>query len=274
MAISNFLSAIWSENLLTKLDQQYVAVANCNRDYDGEIKGQGSTVKICGVGNITVKNYTKNSDIDTETLSDTYVNLNIDQAKYFNFQIDDIDRAQSTPKLMDAAIKLAANRLSEYADRHVYSLYNKAASKISVSEPTADSILDAVISARQKLTEKGVTNFDDVVLEVTPYVASLLFKAKVDFVSNNDDLVETGCLGRLFGCKVFVTKNITEIPDEGCTFYKCFMRTKRAIAFAEQVSEIVAYRPEKRFSDAVKGLHLYGTQVIYPDELVVIDVCV
>ena len=46
------------------------------------------------------------------------------------------------------------------------------------------------------------------------------------------------------------------------------MRTKRAVAFAEQLSEIDAYRPEKRFADAVKGLHLYGASVIYPDEVV------
>jgi hypothetical protein len=52
------------------------------------------------------------------------------------------------------------------------------------------------------------------------------------------------------------------------------MRTTRAIAFAEQLSEIEAYRPEKRFADAVKGLHLYGTKVVYPEEMVTIDVCI
>ena len=53
--------------------------------------------------------------------------------------------------------------------------------------------------------------------------------------------------------------------DDKCT--DC----KRAIAFAEQLSEISAYRPEKRFADAVKGLHLYGAKVVYPNELVVIE---
>jgi hypothetical protein len=56
--------------------------------------------------------------------------------------------------------------------------------------------------------------------------------------------------------------------------YKCLMRTTRAIAFAEQLSEIEAYRPEKRFADAVKGLHLYGAKVVYPEEMVTIDVCI
>jgi hypothetical protein len=50
------------------------------------------------------------------------------------------------------------------------------------------------------------------------------------------------------------------------------MRTKRAIAFAEQISDIEAFRPEKRFADAVKGLHLYGAQAIYPNEMVMIKI--
>ena len=48
----------------------------------------------------------------------------------------------------------------------------------------------------------------------------------------------------------------------------CLVRTKRSIAFAEQLSEIEAYRPELRFADAVKGLHLYGAKVVYPEEMV------
>ena len=54
--------------------------------------------------------------------------------------------------------------------------------------------------------------------------------------------------------------------------HKCIARTGRAIAFAEQLSEINAYRPEKRFADAVKGLHLYGAKVVYPNEMVTIAV--
>jgi hypothetical protein len=46
------------------------------------------------------------------------------------------------------------------------------------------------------------------------------------------------------------------------------------ISFAEQILEVVAYRPEKRFGDAVKGLHVYGTKVIRPAAIVTADVTV
>ena len=113
MAITNFIPTIWSENLFSELDKQYIAVANCNREYEGDIREQGNTVKICGLGTITVSSYTKNANMKTpETLSDTACDLVINQAKYFNFQIDDIDRAQATPRLMDAAMKNAASALA------------------------------------------------------------------------------------------------------------------------------------------------------------------
>ena len=111
----------------------------------------------------------------------------------------------------------------------------------------------------------------DIVLEVSPEVATILMKEKADYVSFNNDILENGYIGSIAGCNVFVTNSIYK---EGSTVvcHKCLVRTKRAIAFAEQLSEIIAYRPEKRFADAVKGLHLYGAKVVYPNELVCIDV--
>ncbi len=35
-----------------------------------------------------------------------------------------------------------------------------------------------------------------------------------------------------------------------------------AATYAEQIVSIEAYRPEKRFADAVKGLHVYGAKVV------------
>ena len=62
--------------------------------------------------------------------------------------------------------------------------------------------------------------------------------------------------------KIFVSNNVVR---DGNT-HKCVARSKRSVAFAEQLSEIEAYRPEKRFADAVKGLHLYGAKIVFPGE--------
>ena len=269
MAITNFIPTVWSETLYKELDKQYIAVANCSRDFEGDIKNCGSVVKICGVGEITVNEYTKNTDMSTpQDLTDTVKELTIDRARYFNFQIDDIDKAQSIPKLLEQAMNTAAAGLSDEADAYVYSLYGDAGSTVEVTGATAETILDAIIEAREKLYESNVSDSSNVVIEVSPAVATLILKAKILSASDNTAALETGCLGSVAGCKVFVSNNIKN--SEGS--HKCIVRTKRAIAFAEQLSEIEAFRPEKRFADALKGLHLYGASVVYPKEMVVLSV--
>ena len=74
---------------------------------------------------------------------------------------------------------------------------------------------------------------------------------------------------KIAACKIYVSNNVV-IDENG--FHQCLFRTKRAVTFAEQISEVEAYRPEKRFADAVKGLHLYGAKVVYPDEFMVLCV--
>ena len=37
-----------------------------------------------------------------------------------------------------------------------------------------------------------------------------------------------------------------------------------AASYAEQIKKVVGYRPEDSFSDAVKGLHVFGAKVVRP----------
>ncbi len=273
MAITNFIPTVWSETLLTQLNNKYIAAANCNRSFEGDIKNMGSMVKICGIENITVSDYTKNSDMGTpQTLSDTVIEFPIDRAKYFNFQIDDIDRAQASPKVMEAAMSTAAAALANEADKYIYSLYGNAKYRFACINPTGETLVSAIINAMEAMYQAGVTDPSDIVIELSPYVASILLKAKLELSTNNTAAFENGQFGMLFGAKVFVSKNINIVVKDDDTYEYCLIRTKRSVAFAEQLSEIEAYRPEKRFSDAVKGLHLYGAKVIYPAEFLCLQV--
>ena len=272
MAITNFIPNVWSETLYKELDKQYIAVANCNRDFEGDIKNCGSVVKICGVGKINVSEYTKNTDMSTpQEISDSVRELNIDRARYFNFQIDDIDKAQSTPKLLEQAMSAAASALSDEADSYVYSLYADAGKTYKVDGVTEDNVIYSIIEAKQKLYENNVTDTSGIVIEVSPAIATLILKAKLLVASDNTSELDTGCIGSISGCKVYVSNNIKVVEKDDYLYHKCLIRTKRAISFAEQLSEIEAFRPEKRFADAVKGLHLYGAKVVYPNEMVLFD---
>ena len=85
---------------------------------------------------------------------------------------------------------------------------------------------------------------------------------------STDELIAHGVVGLYDNCRVKLSNNLY---SDGTDTYM-MVRTKRAIAFAQQLSEIDAYRPEKRFADAVKGFALFDGKVVRPAEIVNINV--
>ena len=275
MAITNFIPTVWSETLYRELEKEYIGVKNCSREFEGDIKNMGDTVRILGVNPISVFNYTKNTDIETLTeVSDNSRTLTIDKAKAFNFIIDDIALAQAAPNLMQEAMRVAASALSNEADKYIYSLYTGITSSNTIQEAGLKSsdMLDFLLAAQEKMLERNVPGNEEIILEVSPAVASRILKAKILTGTSNEQSLDKGCIGTFLGFKIYVSTNVQRSTENGTTYFQCFARTKRAIAFAEQINEVEAYRPEKRFADAVKGLHLYGAKIVYPSELLLLSI--
>ncbi|HAZ20312.1 MAG TPA: P22 coat protein - protein 5 domain protein [Clostridiales bacterium] len=269
MAITNFISNVWSETLYQELHKSYVAVKLCNREFEGEIKGEGDRVHICGIGPVTVFDYTKNANMPTaEALTDSLRTLIINQAKGFNFCIDDVDLAQSKKSLMQAAMKEASNALADVADAYIYSLTDEKVGFVTNAAATSVNIIHTLAQARTKLLENNVPNAARISLEVPPAIEQKLVLAKVLRSTDNHEDLGRGYIGSLLGFDVYVTNNITADANDS---YRCVARTDRAIAFAEQINSVKAYEPELRHGDAVKGLHLYGAKIVYPKEMVYLN---
>ena len=99
---------------------------------------------------------------------------------------------------------------------------------------------------------------------VPAWFHGLLLKDK-RFVGNGTDynkaILEGGEVGVASGFRVSLSNNV---PNTTGTKYKIIAGTNEAGSYAEQILKTEAYRPEKRFSDAVKGLHVYGAKVLQP----------
>lgn len=83
MSVKNFIPQIWSARLLAHLDKIHVYAGLVNRDYEGEIKQFGDTVKINQIGDITIKKYTGAAIDAPDDLTGEQDTLTIDQANYF-----------------------------------------------------------------------------------------------------------------------------------------------------------------------------------------------
>lgn len=129
MSLNNFIPQLWSDTLLAALRQDLVFGNLVNRDYQGLISKVGDTVRINGIGDITITDYTKDTDLSAaQTLTDAQSVLTITQAKYFHFEIDDVDQAQQQPKVMQEAMSWAAYALALTIDKYIAGLYTDASS--------------------------------------------------------------------------------------------------------------------------------------------------
>ena len=274
MAITNFIPAVWSETLWRQLDRRCIGAANSWRAFDGDIRSRGDRVKINGIEPVNIFDYQRNSDFSApQELSGNSRELLIDQAKAFNFQIDDIDAAQQHPKLMELAMDEAARALAAAADDYVFGLWRAVGAGMTVTADsvTTSSVTDILLSAREKLSAHNVSSREEVFLELSPAVATRVLKAKILTGTDNESALDDGSIGSFLGMKVFVTTGVASDEAGGKLYHKCFARTRRAIAFASQLASVEAYRPEKRFADAVKGLHLYGAKLVFPAEIVLLN---
>lgn len=273
MTIDNFIPTIWAAELLENLNDSHVYVALLNRDYEGDIKNQGDTVKINSIGRVAVGSYTKNvTTISPETLDDSQQILAITQSDYFAFEIDDIDAVQQKPKLMRAAMKEAAWAMADTADAWVASLLEAG---VSVAAP--DNTLTAVTvgtgaaddDAYETLVDLGVRLDESNVpksgrwVVVPPWYHGLLLKDP-RFVSfgtpQNIGRLTNGQIGEAAGFTIAISNNV---PVSGSA-YTVISGFSGAATFAEQINNPEAFRPEAAFSDAMKGLHLYGAKVTRP----------
>jgi hypothetical protein len=276
MSVKNFIPTLWSARLLAHLDKVHVYAGLVNRDYEGEIKQYGDTVKINQIGDITIKKYTGAKIDDPEELTGEQNTLVIDQANYFNFAIKDVDNAQTNPKLMNEAMARAAYGLNDTVDSLLAGIMVAGAAGAVGSDespivPSKDDAYDLLVDLGTELTEKNVPLVGRWVV-VPPFYHGLLQKDS-RFVGNGTDvnmaILQGGHIGAAAGFQIYVSNNV---PNTEGAKYKILGGTNAGASFAEQITETEGYRPESNFSDAVKGLHLCGVKVLQKNALATLTV--
>lgn len=273
-----FIPTVWAARLLTALETSlvYGQATVVNRDYEGEIRQAGNTVKIASIGDVTIGDYTKNTDInDPETLDDSELSLMTDQAKYFNFYVDSVDRAQQNVNVLDEAMKMAAWKLRGTADTFLAGVMDAAVpsgNKIGGStpvEPTKDDAYEYLVDLGVLLDESD-TPIDGRFVIVPAWFHGLLLKDE-RFIkagtARSDYSLANGEVGEAAGFRILKSNNV---PNDEGEEYKILAGHKIATAYVEQVLDVQTFQPEKRFGDAVKGLHVYGAKVVRPNNLAVL----
>jgi hypothetical protein len=277
MSLNNFTPALWSAKLFVNLRKTLVARSIVNMDYEGEIRQFGDRVKINEIGPITINDYTKYADLTFQQLTSAQKELVIDQAKSFSFEVDDVDKAQNKPAVMSGAMAQAAYDIGDTIDQYILGLYAQAGvtnatymgtSAAAISVSSGNVILTLSFMGRY-LTEKNVPTANRWMV-IPPWLHQKILLAEIGGISASavpkisTGPVVPGYVGQALGFDFYVSNNV----QSSATSVSAIMAgNNSAISYAGQIESVEALRLEKRFSDAVKGLYVYGSKVVRPDAL-------
>lgn len=268
----NFIPTVWASRLLTALTKSlvYGQEGVVNRDYEGEIRDRGDSVKIATIGEINIGNYSRNTDMAVQILDDADQMLLIDQAKFFNFTYDDVDDAQQAVNTMDEAMQRAAYKLKDAADQFIAGHHVYAPADTGVGDDTtplnalaANVAYKLLVDLGTRLDERDVPSDGRFVIVPPFFHAALLLDDR--FVKtgggNAEQRLVNGMVGEAAGFRVLKSNNT---PNTAGTKYKVIAGHPMAFSYAEQIVKVESYRVEKQFANGAKGLHVYGGRLVRP----------
>lgn len=273
MSLSRFIPTVWSARLLANLEKAlvYGQPGVVNRDHEGEIREYGDRVYVHGIGEITVSDYTRDvTTVNYELLDDARRELLIDQSKYFAFRVDDLDLAQQKPKVIDAASQKATRTLADVADRYLAGFYTDAALQLddgagAAVQITAENVYAQLVNASVTMDEANVPAEGRYMI-VPPWVAGMMLQNDKFITKAETGAALNGKVAKVAGFEILKSNNV---PRTGTTSLVDHVTAghNMALSYAEQIAKTEGLRLQDSFSDAVRGLHLYGAEVLKPEAM-------
>lgn len=268
---SAFIPEIWSQKLNTMLEKNCVMLQCVNRNYEGEIKNQGDTVKIITPAAVSISTL-GTSNITYSELEPTATDLVIDQKKFFAFKINDVAQVQSNTDIMEAHLENAKKAIEEVQDSYLLSMHANADTANVVGTDEKPIALDKTTIYEQfvKLAlclknSNAVSASKRPWVVINPTIESYLLQSSEFIGAHNvaDETLREGAIGRIAGMDVLVSTNLTAVDSK---FY-VLAGTNEAITFASQLAKIESLRDKDSFSDLIRGLYLYGAKTVQPKAL-------
>lgn len=280
MSIKNFIPTIWSTKILQHMRDNLVYAGLVNRDYEGEITRRGSSVEVSMPGEVTIKDMPSRTYGDTKAIREIdapegmevqKVTLLIDQEKYFNFGVDDVDKVQMNLDLMNSYTESASYGFQSTIEKHVAEIMAKEAKLVLGSDEqpvalTSENIYKELIKMKVGLDKANVPPVGRFVVLPPEAEGLLLEDNKFVYVgtSSSEDSLKNGKVFRACGFDIAISNNVPVNENK----YKIIATYKGSTTFAQQLLETKAYSPEKGFGDALKGLVVFGAKVVRPGKIV------
>lgn len=296
-----FIPALWSGKLAQKFYAATVFGEIANTDWQGDITGMGDTVIINTIPTVTINSYSIGQNLAYEVPAPSTITMTINKGKYFGVNVNNVLELQAKPKLMDMFTNDAAMQMKIQIDKDVlYTNFsgadaaNAGATAGAISGGfnlgtdaapvtlTASNILQSITALSSVLDEANVPETDRWLI-ITPTERQILMQsnlAQAQFMGDSSSIVRNGKIGMIDRFTVYVS-NLVPRGAAGKTWFNPNTGTdsatgagsnlkrhaimaghKSAITFASQIAKVESLQNPNDFGTLVRGLNVYGTQVV------------
>ena len=317
MAIAAIIPSVWAARFERILARSNVYASRTNTNFEGEVRAYGDTVKIpfFGTRKLTVSDYNEDGTLNATTdrtstpeeVNAGTLDLLIDKQKQWAFMVEDVERVQSRPDLMDAAMGAAGRTTAESVDDFLRGIFNGAASDVAADAARGVSASKAASRTLQDSTtavDAANGGFGKAFLKLVAQLKNKMDKANLPqdsrwiivhpdtimgvelyFLENNvsgvyqpatsEETLRNGFAGRLLGFDLQVSNNavpLTTSPFDTNSGYRLFAgQGNEAVTYAQQINTVESYRSHQAFADVVRGLSVYGAKLTHPDRIYMVE---
>ena len=289
-----FVPQIYSAKLQDKFYAASTVPAIANHNWEGEIMAYGDTVNIRKVPTISIQDYSVNSAINYQDVSDEQIQLLINQAKYYAFKVDYIDDYQSDLALIDMITQDAAMQMAVKVDQTVLQgIWGSIATAQTIGQTANDvpaignatpialsglsqaNLITPLLMAGEVMDGQNVPRDGKRWAVITPEYARYLKQSDLKQVMITGDAespLRNGFVGEIDGMKIYISTNLTNaVGSVQASPSKMFVGHESALTFASQFIKHEMMPLQNTFGYGIKGLQVFGFKVVKNESLVLIN---
>jgi hypothetical protein len=291
---TGFIPEIWSGKLVEKFYASTVLAAISNTDYEGEIKNKGDRVRIRTKPTISIHTYESDGLLGLDRPTGGQVELFINNGKYFSLILDDVMEIQSDLNILSMWSDDAAQQLKITVDSDVLSgivgnmvaanqgltagaitgninlgVQGTPLSVVAKNPGVGDiELLDVLMRMGQVLDEQNIPEIGRWV--VMPAWAGRMIKQselRQAYLSGDSvSMLRNGRLGMVDRFTIYISNLLPNNSTDSAQFnageWPIFAGHAHGLTFASQISKVETLRSELTFGQILRGLQVYGFQIV------------
>lgn len=270
--LADITPEMWNNVVLASLRKDLVGELVCNKNFKQELWGKGDILNISKMGTLTDNQYT-DSNITYEALTDSKVQLAIDQEQYVAWKDEDAERNNISVSYMTEVMTDAGYQLGDFWDKQIMGEYANAGldsyatgtTDWQITNATAANLPALMGSLKRQLKVANApagTCYFIAPPEIEEAI-TLYFGSKGPASQYSDAYASNAnYAGKFFGVELFISNNC-ETETSSTHGLAGVMGT--SIALANDVITDETLRLEGRIANGTRILSIGGTKTYRPE---------